>query len=78
VVSSDLPSTRPFVSPDVGLLAAAEDPAAHAAALLRLLRDSALAAQLGAAGRQRVAGEWNWGAMEPRLLGLYGAVLGRD
>ena len=48
VVSSDLPSTRPFVPPDVGLLAGADDAAGHAAALLRLLGDPALAARLGA------------------------------
>ena len=75
VVSSDLPSTRPFVPPDVGLLAGADDAAGHAAALLRLLGDPALAASLGAAGRRRVAGGWNWDAMTPRLLGLYAAVL---
>lgn len=78
VVSSDLPSTRLFVRPgENGLLATANDPAAHAAALLALLGDPAEAARLGARGRQRVAGEWNWAAMEPRLLALYAAVLGR-
>jgi len=76
VVSSDLPSTRPFVPPDVGLLAGADDPAGHAAALLRLLGDAAAAERLGAAGRARVVEGWNWAAMEPRLLGLYEAVLG--
>ena len=76
VVSSDLPSTRPYVRPgENGLLATAGDPAAHAAALLALLGDPAAAARLGAAGRQRVAAEWNWAAMEPRLLALYDAVL---
>ncbi len=75
VVSSDLPSTRPFVPPDVGLLAAAGDPAAHAAALLRLLGDPATAERLGAAGRRRVATTWNWEAMEPRLLALYKALM---
>ena len=78
VVSSDLPSTRPFVRPgENGLLAVAGDPAAHAAALLALLRDPAEAMRLGERGRQRVADEWNWAAMEPRLLALYAAVLGR-
>jgi len=78
VVSSDLPSTRPFVQPgENGLLATTDDPAAHAAALLALLRDPSEAARLGARGRQHVADEWNWAAMEPRLLALYAAVLGR-
>ena len=76
VVCSDLPSTRPFVPPEVGLLAGADDAAGHAAALLRLLGDGAAAEAMGAAGRRRVAGEWNWEAMEARLLGLYEAVLG--
>ena len=78
VVSSDLPSTRPFVPPDVGLLATADDAAAHAAALLRLLGDPATAERLGAAGRRRVAAQWNWEAMEPRLLDLYEAVLEKN
>ena len=78
VVSSDLPSTRPFVPPDVGLLAGADDAAGHAAALLRLLGDPALAASLGVAGQRRVAGGWKWAAMEGRLLALYEAVLGES
>ena len=75
VVSSDLPSTRPFVPPDVGLLAGADDAAGHAAALLRLLGDGVTAEALGAAGRRRVGEAWNWAAMEGRLLGVYAAVL---
>ena len=62
VVSSDLPSTRPFVPPDVGLLAGADDAAGHAAALLRLLGDGVTAEALGAAGRRRVGEAWNWAA----------------
>ena len=75
VVSSDLPSTRPFVPPDVGLLAGADDAAGHAAALLRLLGNGVTAEALGAAGRRRVGEAWNWAAMEGRLLGVYAAVL---
>jgi glycosyltransferase involved in cell wall biosynthesis len=75
VVGSDLPSTRPFVPPEVGLLAGADDAAGHAAALLRLLSEPGRAEAMGAAGRRRVADAWNWAAMEPRLLALYEAVL---
>jgi glycosyltransferase involved in cell wall biosynthesis len=76
VVSSDLPSTRPFVSPgENGLLAAATEPAAHAAALLELLTDAAAATRMGEYGRELVRTRYNWAAMEPRLLGLYDAVL---
>jgi glycosyltransferase involved in cell wall biosynthesis len=71
VVSSDLPSTRAFLPPEAGLLVTADDPTAHAAALLRLLRDPAGAARLGAAGRRLVETQYNWAAMEPRLLELY-------
>ena len=76
VVSSALQSTQPFVHDDVnGYLVRAEDPAAHAAALLRLLRDPDHAARLGRAGRVLVQTRWNWDAMEPRLLALYQALL---
>ena len=75
VVSSDLPSTRPFVAPEVGLLPAADDPAAHTAALLELLGNPLQAAAMGAAGRRLVEKRYNWSAMEPRLLGLYEEVL---
>ena len=76
VVSSDLPSTRPFVNHgENGLLAAADDPAAHATALLELLKNDTSAKRMGETGRQYVTERLNWDAMEPRLLGLYEAVL---
>lgn len=76
VVSSDLPSTRPFVEPDVnGFLVEATDPAAHAAALLKTLNNAPAAAAMGRVGQLRVAERFNWRAMEPRLLAAYEAVL---
>ncbi len=79
VVSSDLPSTRPFVTDgENGRLVAAGDPAAHAAALLELLTDAPKAARMGQAGQRLVATQFNWAAMEGRLLGLYEAVLKRS
>lgn len=76
VVSSDLPSTRPFVGPLInGLLVPATDPSAHAAALLHLLRNPATAATMGQAGRQLVETQYNWEAMVPRLLTFYDEVL---
>ena len=76
VVSSDLPSTRPFVENEVnGLLAEAADPAAHASALLRILGDQPAAASMGRAGRHLVETRFNWDNMVPRLLALYEAVL---
>ena len=71
VVSSDLPSTRPFVHDGVnGYRVRADDPAAHAAAILALLRDPGYAARLGRAGRILVQERWNWQEMEKRLLRL--------
>jgi len=79
VVSSDLPSIRLFVESEInGLLVDAADPSAHAAALLRLLRDPVEAAAMGHAGRQRVETRYNWRAMEPRLLALYEELLNRS
>jgi glycosyltransferase involved in cell wall biosynthesis len=76
VVSSDLPSTQPYVQPAVnGLLTEAADPAAHAAALLRLLSDPPAAQAMGRAGRVLVETRYNWDQMSPRLLALYEAVL---
>src|SRR5690606_4107062 len=76
VVSSDLLSTRQFVEPGMnGLLVAAADPAEHAAALLAILSDERMAAEMGRVGQQQVAGRFNWRAMEPRLLALYEALL---
>lgn len=76
IVSSDLPSTRMFVEHGVnGLLVDATYPGAHAAALLRLLREPASAARMGSAGRKMVEERYNWNAMVPRMLALYDAVL---
>ena len=76
VVSSDLPSTRPFVEHGVnGLLAEASDPAAHASALLRILSDQPSAVSMGRAGRHLVETRFNWDRMAPRLLALYKTVL---
>jgi glycosyltransferase involved in cell wall biosynthesis len=76
VVSSDLASIRPFIAgKDNGILVEAENPTAHAAAILRLLRDPALRERMGRAGRKLVETHFNWPAMEQRLLSLYHAVL---
>lgn len=76
VVSSDLPSTRPFVEHGVnGLLTEATDPSAHASALLSILADRPAAVGMGQAGREMVKTRFNWDKMAPRLLALYEAVL---
>ena len=48
------------VDGETGLLVNPEDPAAIASAIVRLLSDSDLAAQLAAAGRARVLEEFTW------------------
>ncbi len=79
IVSSDLPSTRPFVEDGVnGYRVAADDPAAHAAAVLRLLRDPALAGELGRQGQALAATRFNWDAMEIRLGALVEQVLAAE
>jgi glycosyltransferase involved in cell wall biosynthesis len=79
VVSSDLTSIRPFIAGrGNGILVEAENPTAHAAAILRLLRDPGLRERMGRAGRKLVETHFNWPAMEQRLLALYRAVLRGD
>jgi glycosyltransferase involved in cell wall biosynthesis len=76
VISSDLPSIRPFMGGETaGLLVDPDNPAAHAAALLRLLQDPATAVGMGRVGRRLVETHYNWEVMEPRLLALYQTVL---
>lgn len=53
VVASDLPRMAAIVrSTGCGIVVPANDPAAHAAAIRRLLDDPALARDMGAAGRR--------------------------
>ena len=77
LVSSDLSSTRPFVHDGVnGYRVRAEDPAAHASAILALLRDPNYAARLGRGGQALVQERWNWQEMEKRLLALVAELTG--
>lgn len=76
VVSSDLPSTRPFVTHGgSGLLVEATSAEAHAEAIIRLLQEPPLADAIGRAGRALVETHYNWDAMTARLLAFYDAVL---
>ena len=72
VVGSDLPSARPFIHDGVnGYRVRADDPAAHAAAILALLRDPGYAARLGRARRILVQERWNWQEMESGCCGWW-------
>ena len=74
---------RPVVAADVGgipevvvdgvtgLLVPAENPEALARALVRLLKDSALAERMGRAGRERVATHFSQAATIDRTFALY-------
>jgi glycosyltransferase involved in cell wall biosynthesis len=58
-----------------GILVPAADPAAHAAAIDRLLGDRALAAGMGAAGRRAFDGGLSFERQADRLTSLYAEVL---
>jgi glycosyltransferase involved in cell wall biosynthesis len=58
-----------------GTLVPAEVPEALAAALDRLLRDHALAAKMGAAGRRRVLAEFTWESVAARTEACYQELL---
>ena len=76
VVSSDLPSTRPFIEDGAnGFLVKADDPHAHAEAILRLIENPDAAQAMGLAGREMVQTRFNWDRMIPHLLEIYDKVL---
>lgn len=76
VVNTALDTGVPFVSPDgvTGITVPPADAEALAAALGRLLGDPALRARMGAAGRERVAGELSASTMARRTVELYHSV----
>jgi glycosyltransferase involved in cell wall biosynthesis len=76
VVSSDLASTRPFVrNGENGYLVTADDPAAHAQSILKILQNPDEGQQMGRNGQQLVQNQYNWDEMEKRLLALYKVLL---
>jgi D-inositol-3-phosphate glycosyltransferase len=60
-----------------GLLVEGRDPAAYAAAVDVLLRDTDLAASMGAAGAER-AGHYTWSTAAARLRRLYNDLVVRQ
>lgn len=73
VVCTELGTGTTFVNVDgvTGSVVAPRDAAALAAALKRLLDDSALRARMGAAGQARVAEQFGVGKMTDRVLATY-------
>ena len=78
VVSSDLRSIQPFIENRItGLLVPADDPAAHAHAIIELLGNPTWAEQIGINGQLEVQNRYRWSEMEKRLLSFYQEILTR-
>jgi glycosyltransferase involved in cell wall biosynthesis len=68
-------SAEAIVDGDSGLVVAVRDPAALAAATLRLLADRDLARHFGAAAAERVRERFTRAQMVNGTLGVYGGVM---
>jgi glycosyltransferase involved in cell wall biosynthesis len=77
LVVAALPALLEITEPDRGLRFPADDAAALATELERLIDDPALARRLGVAGREWVARERSWSANGTRLLEVYREVQDR-
>ncbi len=76
VVASDVGGLQyTVVHEETGLLAPAQDDAAFAVAIDRILSDSEWRDRLGRAGRQRVEEEFSWNGVAAQLSKLYHQVL---
>ena len=76
VVLSDLPPSRPFVEDqNCALTVPPDDPEAYATAILSLLENPELCAQMGKEGRRRVEREYNWQLESHKLVQLYKELL---
>ncbi|HJZ62134.1 MAG TPA: glycosyltransferase [Miltoncostaeaceae bacterium] len=78
LVASDLTRTATIVrAAGCGIVVPDRDPAAHAAALTRLLEDPETAARMGAAGRRAFLERMTFGREAARLVAFYAELLGR-
>ncbi len=76
IVSSDLHSTYPFVqNGENGYRAQADDPAAHAEAILRILQNPVQGIAMGQKGQKLVRTQYSWNTMEARLYMLYDELM---
>jgi glycosyltransferase involved in cell wall biosynthesis len=75
VVSTAVMGTRDIVGPKRGALVPEDNETDFARHIVRLAKDPALHAQLGAEGRAYAA-EWNAGALAGRLATAYREVIG--
>lgn len=77
IVASDVAGIPQVIRREgTGLLVPEHDPAALAAALVRLLRDPALRQRLGRAARERVEAELNWPAVAGEFERVYARAAG--
>ena len=77
VVATDTQINRDLLG-DLGVYAQVDDASSLAQAMLRLLRDEALARQLGDGLRRRAVEEFSWDAGGERIIEVYEQLLGRD
>jgi glycosyltransferase involved in cell wall biosynthesis len=78
IVATDVPGCREVVRHDVnGLLVPVRDAQGLAAALERLIRDGALRARLGRAGRERAEREFSSKVVNQSIVATYFGMLGR-
>ena len=76
VIASDFPLWRSIIEESkCGLLVDPLDTKAIAEAIELLLRDSALAEEMGARGREAVEQRFNWSVEEQNLLSFYSSIL---
>jgi glycosyltransferase involved in cell wall biosynthesis len=76
VVSSDLKSTRQFIENGKnGILVMADNPEAHAKAIIEMISNREKAAELGRNGQASVFEHYRWSEEEKKLLWLYEKVL---
>jgi glycosyltransferase involved in cell wall biosynthesis len=75
VVSTAVLGTKEVLDEAAGAIVVREEVADFAAAVVRVLREPRLRAELGAAGRRFVEQRWSSRAMAKRLLGLYEEVV---
>ena len=75
VVSTAVLGTKEVLANAAGALVVREDVAEFAAAVVRVLGDRALHAQLASAGREFVERHWSSREMAKRLLALYEEVV---
>jgi glycosyltransferase involved in cell wall biosynthesis len=75
VIVSELPAAQDLVNHEsTGLLVRPRDSGGLAAAILRLLEDRGLAAQLGRTGRERVVERFDWASVVHRYALWLGAI----